>query len=68
MKYSFLHSHSQNGSMERVVLGFYLVHDILEREAQIREDKLFCERMKNETMMYHNKLVISDGGTLIMES
>ncbi|MCI9411829.1 MAG: hypothetical protein HFG36_07155 [Eubacterium sp.] len=54
--------------MERVVLGFYLVHDILEREAQIREDKLFCERMKNETMMYHNKLVISDRGTLIMES
>lgn len=60
--------------MERVVLGFYLVNDILEREAQIREDKLFCERMKNETMMYHqisenyNKRVISDRGTLIMES
>lgn len=35
------------------VFGFYLVHDILEREAQIREDKLFRERMKNETMMYH---------------
>lgn len=35
------------------ILGFYLVHDILEREAQIREDKLFRERMKNEAMMYH---------------
>lgn len=34
------------------VLAFYLVHDILEREAQIREDKLFRERMKNETRMY----------------
>ncbi|MCI9127836.1 MAG: GHKL domain-containing protein [Eubacterium sp.] len=34
------------------VLTFYLVHDILEREAQIREDKLFRERMKNETRMY----------------
>lgn len=35
------------------ILVFYLIHDILEREAQIREDKLFRERMKNETMMYH---------------
>lgn len=34
------------------ILVFYLIHDILEREAQIREDKLFRERMKNETMMY----------------
>ena len=35
------------------ILVFYLIHDILERETQIREDKLFRERMKNETMMYH---------------
>ncbi len=34
------------------VLVFYLIHDILEREAQIREDKLFRERVKNETMLY----------------
>ena len=35
------------------VLVFYLIHDILEREKQIREDKLFRERVKNETRMYH---------------
>ena len=31
----------------------YLIHDILEREKQIREDKIFRERVKNETRMYH---------------
>jgi len=35
------------------VLVFYLIHDILEREKQIREDKIFRERVKNETRMYH---------------
>lgn len=34
------------------ILVFYLVHDILKREAQIREDRLFRERVKNETRMY----------------
>lgn len=34
------------------VLVFYLVRDILKREAQIQEDKLFFERAKNETRMY----------------
>ncbi len=31
------------------ILVFCLIHDILEREKQIREDKLFRERVKNET-------------------
>ena len=34
------------------LLVFYLIRDILKREAQIQEDKLFRERVKNETRMY----------------
>lgn len=34
------------------LLVFYLIRDILEREAQIQEDKMFRERVKSETRMY----------------
>ena len=34
------------------ILVFYLIRDILKREAQIQEDKLFRERVKSETRMY----------------
>lgn len=34
------------------IIVFYLIHDILKREAQIIKDRILLERVKNETGMY----------------
>lgn len=36
------------------IIVFYLIHDITEREQIIREDRLFREKVKNETDMYYS--------------
>lgn len=36
------------------IIIFYLINDVLKREMQIREDKIFRERVKNETEMYRS--------------
>lgn len=36
------------------ILVFYLVGDIMEREAIIRQEKIFHEKVKNETAMYYS--------------
>lgn len=40
------------GLLAMNIIVFYLINDILKREAQIREDRLLLERVKNETGMY----------------
>lgn len=36
------------------ILIYTLIHDISKREAQLQADKLFRERVENETKMYHS--------------
>lgn len=40
------------GLLAMNIIVFYLINDILKREARIREDRLLLERVKNETGMY----------------
>jgi len=42
------------GMLMMNIIEFYLINGILKREMQIREDKLFRERVKNETDMYRS--------------
>lgn len=41
-----------SGLLVMNLMVFYLINDILKREAQIRTDRILLERVKNETEMY----------------
>lgn len=41
------------GMLVMNVMIFYLINDIIKREIQISESRLFQEKIKNETEMYH---------------
>lgn len=62
LRYHVLEHINQDNFLLYIALGmagmniivFYLVNDILEREAVIRNEKLLREKMKNETEMYYS--------------
>ncbi|MBD5466491.1 MAG: GHKL domain-containing protein [Lachnospiraceae bacterium] len=62
LKFNILQNMNQDYVLMYVALGmagmnivvFYLINDILEREMVIRNERLFHERIKNETDMYYS--------------
>ena len=61
MKYNVMENINQDHALLYIALGmavmninvFYLINDILEREAVINKDRLFREKIKNETEKYY---------------
>lgn len=62
LKFDVLQKMNQDNVLMYIALGmagmnmivFYLINDILERETFIREERLFREKVKNETEMYYS--------------
>lgn len=62
LKFNVSQNIRQNDTLMYIALGmagmniivFYLINDIMEREQIIREDRLFREKIKNETDMYYS--------------
>ena len=62
VKYNVLENINQDNVLIYIALGmavmninvFYLINDILEREAIINKERLFREKMTNETNMYYS--------------
>lgn len=50
----FFHIHIISGILCINFIGYYLIHNIAEREIKLREHAVFREKVKNETAMYHS--------------